>query len=49
MAHTQQSRRDRFFAYVLAYSLGGVAEMRLIALSLNVECPSSFCITLFAR
>jgi membrane AbrB-like protein len=30
---------DRFIAYVLAYSPGGVAEMSLIALSLNVEVP----------
>jgi len=30
---------DRVIAYVLAYSPGGVAEMSLIALSLNVEVP----------
>jgi hypothetical protein len=30
---------DRLIAYVLAYSPGGVAEMSLIALSLNVEVP----------
>lgn len=30
---------DRFIAYVLAYSPGGVAEMSLIALSLNVQVP----------
>lgn len=30
---------DRFVAYVLAYSPGGVAEMSLIALSLHVEVP----------
>jgi len=30
---------ERFIAYVLAYSPGGVAEMSLIALSLNVEVP----------
>jgi membrane AbrB-like protein len=30
---------DRFIAYMLAYSPGGVAEMSLIALSLNVEVP----------
>ncbi|CAK7260120.1 Monooxygenase (plasmid) [Shinella sp. WSC3-e] len=30
---------DRFIAYVLAYSPGGVAEMSFIALSLNVDVP----------
>lgn len=30
---------DRFIAYVLAYSPGGVAEMSLIALFLDVEVP----------
>lgn len=30
---------DRFIAYVLAFSPGGVAEMSLIALSLKVEVP----------